>query len=411
MGGGGGGGLGNVVKQATSIVTGGGGGVGGVLGAAGGQYANTGKSILGAMDPLDIYGYKAAGRDRDTENMIASQERQMDKFMSERPKFGSRANASGTLNSKYKLQGPEDAKATLVSTRDLDKRMNQAKEVDADTINVKDVKYTGDVNAGSNFKDAQGNINQLQKRAFGTETSPWAQKLYDQQKLQQQDQLGQLGHEQRTAFNQATNDLAMQGGLEGGSRERLARGSSRDSMMARQGVFRQGQHDRLGIGINDEAQRMQLQTQLPGMNMQMDQYNTGLQQQNRDVKNTLNLANQGKDMTQQQFNSNQLMNEQQFNANLNMNQANLWAQTSDANAGRQTGVSQFNAGQQNQVNAINQATLVGNLQAKNAYNMEGWQTKGSVLGNQQTANMQARQSSGKGGFLQNTLGIGGGLFG
>ncbi len=366
--------------------------------AVGGAVSDFGKSsgisggvgqAAGFLDPLDVFGQKQKARDADTEKMIANQSAQMDQFMATRPEYASMQNSFGGLDSKYKLQGPEDATAYTTSTKDLDKRMGAAKEV-----GVNDVAYTGDVNAGANFKSAQGNIDALQKRAFGTETSPWAKKLYDQQAMQQQDQLGQVGFEQRNAFNQATNDMAMQGGLEGGSRERLARGSARDSMMARQGVFRQGQSDKLGIGINDEAQRMQLQTAMPGMNMQMDQYNTGLQQQNRDVKNQLAINNQGVNL-----------NEQQFNAGLNMQKANQWATVDQNNNAQKTGVSQFNAGQQNQVNAINQATLIGDVKGQNAYALDTWNTQGSVLGNSQAANAQARQGSGSGGFFNKLLGV------
>jgi len=345
--------------------------------------------IASYADPLDIFGQKQKGRDAETEKMIAAQTQQMDQFMAKQPKYASLQKRDGTLDNKYRLQGPEDAKSFSTSTVDLDKRMGLSKEVGVD-----DVGYTGDVNAGQNFGAAQGNIDALQKRAFGTDTSPWAKKLYDQQAMQQQDQMGQVGFEQRNAFNQATNDMAMQGGLEGGSRERLARGSSRDSMMARQGVARQGQRDKLGIGINDEAQRMQLQTQMPGMNLQMDQYNTGLQQQNRDVKNQVAFQNQGVNL-----------NEQQFNAGLNMQKANQWASVDQNNNAGLAAASQFNAGQQNQVNAINQATLVGDVRGKNAYALDSWNTQGSVIGNQHAANAQARQGSGSGGFFNKVLGV------
>lgn len=348
---------------------------------------------VSATDPIDITGAKQKKRDQDTESMISDQNAQVEAFMAKRPKYASMQDKNGKLNSKYQVKGPEDAKAydvQIAGKGGLDARQASAKNVGVD-----DVKYGGDVNTGKNFNAAQGNINALQSRAFGTDTSPWAQKLYDQQALQQSGALDQASADSRASYNQAANDMAMQGGLEGGSRERLARAGAKDSLTARQGVFRQGQEDKLGIGINDEAQRMQLQQQMPGMNMQMDQYKTGLQQGNRDSRQQLGLANQQTNL-----------NEQQFNANLNMQKVNNWQGAASQNAQQRSNASQFNAGQQNQVNAINQNTLIGNVMGKNAYGLEAWQTQGSMLGNTQTANMQARQSSNKGGFFQNTLGLG-----
>ncbi len=340
------------------------------------------------FDPLDILGQKQAGRDKEMEKRISQEQEQMNAFMAQRPEYASIANADGSLKSQYKLGNPTQAVTNRMDQAELDRRMGLAKQVD-----VKDVSYTGDINAGQNFNDAQSNLNSLQARAFGTETSPWAQKLYDQQALQQSGAIDQLGHEQALAQNQQLNNLAMQGGLEGGSRERLAKAGSRNQMMARQGVFRQGQMDRLGIGINDEAQRLQLQTQMPGMNLQMDQYNTGLQSQNRDVQNQLALANQGKDMSQQQFNNNQAMQ-----------QANMWAQTESQNVSAKNAANQAYANSKNQFATINNSNLVGNLQAQNAYDMDGWKTTGSVLGNQNAANAQARQGSGTGGFFNKIFG-------
>lgn len=353
--------------------------------------ANGGASVatpnFSNLDVLDIFGTKAAKRDAQTEKMIGSQTNQMNAFMASQPKYAA-ISKNGQLDPKYALKAPAQAKASLVDTKQLDKRMAGAKDV-----NIDDVAYTGNIGPGENYAAAQGNIDALQQRAFGTDTSPWAQKLYDQQALQESGALDQLGHEGALAQNQQLNSLAMQGGLEGGSRERLAKASSRDQMMARQGVFRQGQMDKLGIGINDEAQRMQLQQQMPGMNMQMDQYQTGLQQADRDVMNQIAFGNQGKDMTQQQFNT-----------NLAMNKANEWAGVAGANANLLTNTNQFNTGAKNQVAQFNQQALLGDVQGKNAYDLGSWQTKGSVLGNSQTANAQARQGSGQGGFFQKLLG-------
>ncbi len=384
-GGGGGGSIGKAVQGAGS-----GGSMGAILGGTGLGNNKTVKKYGGTFDPLDVFGTKQSNRDDQTAKMIAEQEAQVKAHMDKRPKYKSVVTKKGVLNKKAAVKAPTKAKAVQVDVKALDKKLALAKNA-----NVKDVKYTGDVKSGQNFQDAQGNINTLQQRAFGTDTSPWAQKLYDQQALQESGQLDALGHEQALAQNQQLNALAMQGGLEGGSRERLAKASQRDQMMGRQGVFRQGQTDKLAIGINDEAQRMELQQQMPGMNLQMDQYQTGLASQNRDVRNQLSLANQGKNMTQQQFNS-----------GLAMDKANSWSGVMDANAGRTTGANQFNAGQQNQVNAINQATLVGDIRGKNAYDLEGWTTAGTMMGNQQAANAQANQGKGSGGFLSK-LGLGG----
>lgn len=387
MGGGGGGG--GVVGQFQNVASGGGsaftGGMSGIM--PGGNAYNQGMKYL---DPLDITGTQQGQRDKDTSKLIEQQQAQMDDFMSRQPNYQGMQNDAGTgLKKAFQVAAPEDATTATTSIASLDSRMGKAKDV-----GVADVKYTGDINSGKNFDAAQKNVNALQERAFGTGPSAWAQSQLDSQAYQQKQQLGRLGQEQRTAFNQSQNDLAMQGGLEGGSRERLAKAAQKQTMLSRQGAFNQGAGDRMAIRSADEAQRMQLQQQMPGMNMQMDQYKTGLAQQNRDVQNQLNLSNQQTNL-----------GEQQFNANLAMNKANQWAGVQGQNNAALNATSQFNAGQQNQVNQINQATMVGNNQAQNAYALDRWKTQGSVIGNTQTANQQASQASGSGGLLSK-IGLG-----
>lgn len=335
--------------------------------------------VLGNMggDVMDLAGFQQKERDRQTEQQISAQNKQLNDYMAKQPGYNSIQNADGSLKNNYSLGAAQG-----IDQGQLDQRMGNAKDVNvADAQNSQAV-----IGPGQNYGQAQSNMDALQQRAFGTETSPWAQKLFDQQSLQQTGALDQMGHESALRQNQQQNNLAMQGGLEGGSRERLAKASGRDSMMARQGIFRQGQNDRLNIGINDEAQRMQLQQQMPGMNLQMDAYNTGLQQQDRQTANQMSLANMGKNMDQQQF-----------NANLNMNKAGQWM-----------GAEQFNAGANNQFKAMDVGNAIQNNAGQNAFNQNNWQFGGSILGGQQVADAQARQNKGTGGFLQKAFNMGGG---
>lgn len=66
---------------------------------------------------------------------------------------------------------------------------------------------------------------------------------------------------------EARSTLARGPGLSLGSKERLAKSSMRDILGAQQDVARQGMGQRADIGLNAETQRLQVLSQLPGMEL------------------------------------------------------------------------------------------------------------------------------------------------
>lgn len=71
--------------------------------------------------------------------------------------------------------------------------------------------------------------------------------------------------EARASQAQAEADLAMRGGLSSGARERLTSGGARNLLAMSQDVSRQGNINRMGIGIQDESNRLSSLQALPGM--------------------------------------------------------------------------------------------------------------------------------------------------
>jgi hypothetical protein len=319
------------------------------------------------MDPLDISGRKSQERAAEMEKLISSQHQSMNDFLGTKPTFKSIVGADGQLGNLYKMG---DATPATASVADLIERKKWLDDIGG-LMDPEAVK------AGGDFRNAQNNVGLLQQRAFGTETSPWAQKLYDQQRLDQSNMMDRVTRDQALSQEQVRNALAMQGGLDGGARERLAKSAGRDAMMARQGVFRQGAQDRLGIGIQDEQNRLQLQSMMPGMNMQLDAYNTGLQRDDVTAK----------------------LNQDMFNKNMGMQRVGMLGSWGDANLNRETQVSLFNAGSKNDAAMFNAGNAIKDRQLGNMYDLDTWNTHGSVLGNQFASDAMMRSGNGRGGLF------------
>lgn len=95
------------------------------------------------------------------------------------------------------------------------------------------------------------------------------------------------------ATTQATNQLAMSGGLRGGQRERIATAGAQNTLKANQSAT-------ANIQTQDELNRQKWLGMLPGMDMAQAQYQTGLQDKN--VNRALTEVNVGRNMQQQQYN-------------------------------------------------------------------------------------------------------------
>lgn len=92
---------------------------------------------------------------------------------------------------------------------------------------------------------------------------------------------------------QARNQLAMQGGLRSGARERLASQGMQQQLRGNQQAFG-------NVQMQDEQNRQRWLQMMPGMELQAAQYKTGLQDKN--IGRALTEINMGRGMQQQQFN-------------------------------------------------------------------------------------------------------------
>ena len=156
----------------------------------------------------------------------------MDNLMAQRPEFGSILGENGQVLDQYRL--------------DAQPYVDQ----------IQGVKYD------------QSGLNALKDRALATGQSPWAAMQLQQGEMNRQDAMGRLGAQSNAALAGARSGLAMRGGLSGGAGASLARQAMRDRMAGAQGINRQDMTNRLNIGIQDQQQKDQFLSQLPGAQAQ-----------------------------------------------------------------------------------------------------------------------------------------------
>ncbi len=153
----------------------------------------------------------------------------------------------------------------------------------------------GDANSGllqqpyisTDFANTQS-LSQLRNEAMRPEgqMSKWGQMALSQ--AQNQNAASNAGQTQ-----QAQNQLAMQGGLRTGARERLASQGMQQQM--------RGNQSALGnIQMQDESRRQQLLQQMPGAELQQAQYQSGVQNQN--IGRALQEINMGRGLQTNQYN-------------------------------------------------------------------------------------------------------------
>jgi hypothetical protein len=334
--------------------TGVGGSVGGIVGRA--------------VDPFDILGTKDAKRRKEAEDQIAGDKDELAKMMAKRPEYGSILDENGKLKSvysvdadKYKLAGPKQIAG------DVDARL-----AGVSGVNVGDISRGKEIKGGANFNQANADLAALHDRAFSTGTSPYAQKLLDRQALDEATARDALSRDSATNTQAAMADLAATGGIDSAARERMMKTSGKDLMLRENELARTGRGERLGVLANDEANKMSLQTALPGMSLQTDAYDTGLQAGNRDADFRVDSTNMGKNLTQGQFNS-----------NLGMQKANMYASALDSDRSAQA--------------------AIADKTGRNQSDLDKYNTEMSAFGAGKTADAQVR-SGNKGGLLSNIFG-------
>ncbi len=87
---------------------------------------------------------------------------------------------------------------------------------------------------------------------------------------------------------QMEDELAMQGGLSSGARERAAQAGANNYMNMEQDLARQGNQNAMQIGMNDEQNRIQQLSALPGMDQSQAQMYEQAKQQ--DIANKMNAT-------------------------------------------------------------------------------------------------------------------------
>lgn len=296
-------------------------------------------------DPQSVIRRNQTAKDDEYKSLVAS-----------RPDFMSARGPNGDLKSEFKGQTPYSNVSQLQSKMDAVQGIKQPNDVKAQ-----------DVNAGKDFANAQGDLGKLRSRAFGTGPSAWAQARGQLADADHASAQNNAIRDQARSATSMRNQAMMQGGFDRGAAMRMNKAAARDRIRAVTDLNASQMRNKLSISGDDEAQRMQLQQQMPGMGTQMDAYNTGLQNQN---------AN--RDFAGQQFNAGMNMQTQQSNADLGMKKAGMWGTMADGEAARAQQNSQFNAG-----NALQ------DLQGQNQHGMEGWNTKMGVYGANRTADAQA----------------------
>lgn len=171
-------------------------------------------------------------------------------------------------------------------------------------------------------------------RAPGT-ASPWATMALNQAK-------STAGAQGNAQIAGAMSALASRGGVNRGARERIATNGSRGTMMAQQKAG-------MDIGLQDEANRMDILKALPGMEVQ-------------------SLAPE-------------------------LQKTSMWANMADTEAGRKQGLDLANRDYTTNVQKTNLTNSIGDLQNKNNYDMSKYEQIMKAYSADRTAN--AQENAGK----------------
>lgn len=125
-------------------------------------------------------------------------------------------------------------------------------------------KLSGTANAAlAGLTPDQRGINALRDRATATGPSAWAGLAKQTQGLEEQQLRDKTAAQGASGAASAWDQMAMRGGASGGSRERIAMDSARNTANNMQNVAMQGNTARLGIDTADEQQKLDLLKGMP----------------------------------------------------------------------------------------------------------------------------------------------------
>ncbi len=157
-------------------------------------------------------------------------------------------------------------------------------------------------------------LNQFQNEAMRQGPSAWAGLANAQQNAEQGIGKDRARKESMSGAAGANAALAMRGGSSAGARERIQNAGAKNYMDMSQQAAQQAGQNRMQIGVNDEANRIQQLGMAPGMQNQADTFDM----------NKVNAANAAR---WQEANS-----RNQFNANTYQNQMQNFGAAQSANA-------------------------------------------------------------------------------
>jgi hypothetical protein len=149
----------------------------------------------------------------------------------------------------------------------------------------------------------KGALNMYKQQAMRKGPSSWAKLALVEQGGKEASAREKAAAQSNAQTAQAQDELAAKGGLSSGARERAVTEGAKNYLAMSQDLAKQGAENALQIGMNDEQNRIQQLSALPGMEMQQ----AGMYEQARgkDVANTLaenDRRNQyNKDMYSQQM--------------------------------------------------------------------------------------------------------------
>ncbi len=169
-------------------------------------------------------------------------------------------------------------------------------------------------------------LDAFRKEALRRGPSTWANLQNQKQFAEEGNARDQATSQGRSARAGAESDLAMRGGLSSGARERIARKGASDVLAMGQDVSRQGNLNRMQIGIQDQTNKIGELSQLPGMENQA--FQPLLQKESM-----WDTAKQS-DMARQLAENNQ---RNQYNQNVYQQQMSAWAADRQAYATENAG--------------------------------------------------------------------------
>jgi len=150
-------------------------------------------------------------------------------------------------------------------------------------------KLSNDFTLGkNNYNTGQSHVNNLSKFANSKGPSAWAGMQNQMTDNYSKLAADQVGRDASAAYGGGMSNLASSGGLDAGSRERLASTSGLGRMQNLQNVSGQGNMQKMQTGIADQQMKMDVMKQLPGMQMQQGAFKAGLDQ--FDVNNNLGMG-------------------------------------------------------------------------------------------------------------------------